>query len=325
MSKDPLILVTQEYPDQYRLNMYLDFALRLPVLYPNSKIYGKGYTKNINPSHLNNVITTYNENKTLDDIIKEDLGGVEPDVLFMFSPDFAVSNIKKYKTKVFTFISDSVHTNRYYIDIVRKHNFDCRGVFYNYLYGQELIKPSFQSDNAFYFPCWSSLKYDYANYNYTKQIDFFMSGTITNEYAYRQKFRNMFRGSNLNYVDKFMSTQDTKDDNDKFLDLLGKSKYSPHDGGINGRIQGRFYESSFMKSVVISPDLGEEMKRAGFENNTNCILFNRNEQVDKVNDILRNIDKYDWDCISNNAYNLIKERHTTDHRIKAFLDIVLNN
>ena len=78
---EPSILVIQEYPGEYRLNMYLDFAQRLPILYPNTKIYGKDYPN-------------YSANKTIDDIIRDDLDGVVPDVFFIFSHDFAPSNLK---------------------------------------------------------------------------------------------------------------------------------------------------------------------------------------------------------------------------------------
>lgn len=309
-----LILIIAENCEFYRLNMYQDFIERMPLQHENFKVYGRGY-----PS--------YSESKNLKDIIDTELGGNAPYVIFMMNADFAVSDFSGLKSKVYVFTSDSVITNKAHVENVRKHKFKCDGVFYNYLFRNDMLKNTFDSSNVFYWPCWASTKYDYEKYEIEKTIKFFMSGAITGEYNYRKTFRRIFSElseSGMNFVDRFDMAKNEKADNDIYLNMLGKSRYSPHDGGINGRVQGRFFESSFMKSVIIAPDGGEEMRKNGFENGKNCILFPRNKSTTEVKSMLLKIDDFDWKSLSSNAYKLIKERHTTDLRIKAFLDVVLN-
>jgi len=318
--EDKLILVVADNCEHYRLNMYYDFLQHLSLVHPNTKVYGERFNQP-DPKF----IKTYRPEKTIHDVIKEDLNGQVPDIIFLFYADFAPTDFTTLKTKVYLFLSDTVSTNINTINEVRRHKMLCYGVFHNYLYEQEKINSVFNISHRFHFPCWASMKYDYSLYNTNKDIDFFMSGDITAEYSYRQTFRELFRGSNLNYLDRFLTTKDTKDDNDSFLKFLGSSKYCPHDGGVHGRMQGKFFEASFMKSVIIAPDLGEEMRVNGFISGENCILFDRRCSTDSVKELLKNIEsRYDWNKLSLNAYNLIKSKHTTELRVKRFLEIVLN-
>ena len=317
-----LILITIENCELDRLNMYHDFVERISLQHENVKVYGHGYHGQ-NPKY----ITTYDPSKSIHDVIDKDLGGQVPDVIFLMNAAMATSDFTGLKSKVYVFTSDSVITNKIHVATVMKHKFKCEGVFYNYLYGQNLLEKTFMTDTKFYFPCWASSKYDYEKYHTPKTVDFFMSGLRNKEYSYRYTFSDIFRGSQLNFVDRFdviKTKLPMKEDHDVYTDFLGKSRYSPHDGGIHGRMQGRFYESGFMKSVIIAPDLGEEMRRNGFDNGVNCVLFDRNKPVEEVRGMLTKIDElYEWENLSNNAYDLIKNRHTTDHRIKYFLETVL--
>jgi len=321
---DPLILITSENCELYRLHMYHDFIDRISLYHKNVVVYGEGYDgKNTK------YISSYKKDKTLNEVINEDLSGHVPEVIFIINADFASSDLSQFKSKVYVFNSDSIITNKHHVSLVKRHKFNCKGVFYNYLYGDDLIESTFNTKNKFYFPCWSSIRYDYTKYNINKNIDFYMSGVRNQEYSYRYVFSDIFKKTKLNYIDRFDANREgypKKEDHDFYIDSLGKSRYSPHDGGINGRIQGRFYESSYMKSVVVAPDLGKEMRINGFENGINSILFDRNSSVNSVANMINKIDEiYDWKKLSDNAYDLIKTRHTTGHRIKTFLDIVLNN
>ena len=315
---DKLILVTIENCEFYRLGMYHDFIERLSLYHPNVKVYGQGY-----PKTDSKYIGNYDPSKTIQDIIGQDLGGQEPDILFFMNAEIAPSNFSGLKTKVYVFTSDSVITNAGHVNRVRSHKFNCAGVFHNYLYGKELIPSAFNTQHVFYWPCWASVKYDHKQSETGKDIDFFLSGTITHEYSYRQTFREIFRGSGFDYVDRMGQAKDDKVDNDVYLELLSRSRYSPHDGGKNGRLQGRFYEASYMKSVIIAPDAGQEMEINGFRHGQNCILFDRHQPTGDIREMVQRIDRMDWKTLSDNAYSLIDNRHTTDHRIKAFLDVVL--
>jgi len=315
-----LILVVADNCEFYRLNMYYDFLQNLSAVHQNTKIYGERFNQ---PD--SKFIKTYRPEKTIHDVIKEDLDGQVPDIVFLFYADFAPTDFTSLKSKVYLFLSDTVSTNMNTISAIGRHKFNCRGVFHNYLYEQEKINAVFNTANRFHFPCWASMKYDYNLYKTRKILDFFMSGDITPEYSYRQTFKNLFKDSGLNYIDRFLTTKDTKKDNDTFLKYLSSSRYCPHDGGINGRMQGKFFEAGFMKSVIISPDLGQEMKTNGFINGENCILFDRNLPTEQVKDLLRYIDdRYDWKKISENAHDFIKSRHTTEIRVRKFLEVVLN-
>lgn len=321
---DKLILVIMPNHELYCLNMYHDFLERLPLFHVNTRIYGSGYETKELP-----FIRSYSSSKDIHDIIKQDLDGQEPDIVFIMDANFGRSDFSGLKSRVYAFISDSVVTNGAYVNMIRGHNFQCRGVFHNYLYREDLLEGAFATNRKFYWPCWASSKYDYARYDTPKDIDFYMSGTMTSEYAYRQIFSGLFRELGLNSIDTFHigtpRLSDPKADNEKYCGLLARSRYSPHDGGVNGRMQGRFYESSYMRSVIIAPDLGEEMRRNGFVHGINSVLFDRRMPIYQVKNMLRNMSQtYDWTSLSNNAYDLIKNHHTTDHRIKYFLDVVLN-
>ena len=86
----------------------------------------------------------------------------------------------------------------------------------------------------------------------------------------------------------------------------------------------RYFESGYAKSVIISPDLGEEMKVNGYVNDENCILFDRNAPREDVLKILNSVSDEKWNRLANNAYELVKERHSTKARLKVFLEELLN-
>ena len=285
-----MILVIDKDRTNYRLNTYSDFRNRLPLHYKDV------------------VFAESSHDKTINDMI--DGIGTKPDIIYIMDGENKPSDLTEYK--VYALNTDSPLTNQFHIGQCMKHRVNYEGVFYNYKLAHQQLYNVFNTKNIFYYPCSASHVYDIEKYDVCKKIDFFMSGQMTEEYEYRKKFKDM---EWINCIDKFSYSSHYLT-NEEFLSYILYSKWSPHDGGINGRLVPRYYESGFAKSVIISPDLSE-MSINGFIHGENCLLFNRNYPYNI------NVHKYDWSKLADNAYQLTKERHCTDVRIKQFLETVL--
>ena len=60
----------------------------------------------------------------------------------------------------------------------------------------------------------------------------------------------------------------------------------------------------------------------GFVHGENYINVKRGlDSKGIIKSIKKSINKYDWNILSENAYNLVKDNHTTDTRIKQLLEL----
>lgn len=318
------IIVFMERKENYRLRAYEEL---IHVLSENfeATFYGRGMSENLSSDFPLANFMNFSQEKTAIDVYKEISERVNLDAMIVFNATFGmpVSDFKKIDIPKILITTDSYHflekDERYVILNDSNADFDC--VFHNYLYLIDEMKCLIKSKEWIHWPCWASQTYDYASTPYDKQIGFFLSGNYDPEYEHRLYFYQALKMlpshlsvNNLGYKEKF-----SKNENDRFRDLLLSSFWSPHDGGYNGRIVPRYYESSFAKSVIISPDLGREMQVCGFVNGVNCILFPRNiKNPAHLSEILMNIVRtVDHEKISEAAYTLVSESHTISNRIEA--------
>lgn len=202
-------------------------------------------------------------------------------------------------------------------------------VFHNYYHYIDFMK-SIIKTRWIFFPNWAAGCYDYEKFrkicnndNIEKNIEFFLSGKYSHEYAMRKTFHKVFHKLGLCVLDNFKEKRINKyEDNVLFCRRLLKSQYSPHDGGINGRMVPRYVESALAKSVIISPYLGREMDEIGFIAEVNYIEVKREWTVGKLRRFMeKKIPKYNWEKLADNAYTMA-QRHTTIARIKQFLEVV---
>lgn len=289
---------------EYRLNAYHNFSTKIQNISEVSvKVYGYKHEQ-------------YSEDKNIHDVIKLLYGDEFPDVIYLWSPQvLASSDFSNIPSKKYIFWTDTPSTNQAIVDGIKKHTIQFDAVFHNYIYELDILKSLLDSKRYIHHPCWSSDIYKYDGRD--KTIDFLLTGTITNEYEFRYKYRKL----NLNgsIVDCLGAWSNTKEDNDIFKNRLLSSKFSLVDGGINGRTVPRYFESSLAKSVVVSPDLGEELVRNGFKDGFNCVLFDRGDSYvnisSKINEAINN-----WKYLSDNAFDLAYDNHTTDCRIHSLLE-----
>lgn len=311
-----ILCIKEKHTAEYRLQSYEDFYRKLPE-WCECYFYGLD-----SPS--------YDPDRTLYDIMAE--CPKYPDAVFIMAPLFrkapwfGLSECKMYLLITDSFNSyEKMQQAKHY---PRMDEIKWDGIFFHYLYALDFMKSCFNKNAKWhYWPNWAADCYDYEKNRGEKDIDFFLSGKCPHdEYEMRKRFSKAFHKSGLNFVDNFSSKKriNTFEDNAKFRDHLLRSRYSPHDGGINGRMVPRYVESAYAKSVIISPHLGEEMKRMGFYHGLNCLMirrdFNKNEIRETVEAFVGS--DYYTKFLANNAYELIKERHTTDCRIKEFLEVV---
>ena len=260
---EELILVIQEGTGikEYCLNSYYDFMVRLPNHHSNVKFYGKGH--NPEGDWGEHVITTYLPNKTIHDIIREDLNGVEPDVIFMYNPEIATSDFTSLKSKVYAVLTDVPTMNITLFNHILKHNVTYEALFYNFLFENETYQNWFDNGVSnckefIYWPAFTSHIYDM---NIEKDIDFFLSGRVSPEYSHRKFYREVLKGSGLNYIDNLGGPTTTT--NDTYRNTLARSKFILHDGRINNRMVGKYFEAPLCGGVLISPDMGEGFTSAG--------------------------------------------------------------
>ena len=290
---------------QYRLDSYHNFTTKISKL-PGVEVESYGY------KHKD-----YSEDKTIQDVVTMLYGEEYPDVIYLWSPQaLKESDFNKIPSRKYLFWTDTPSTNGVIVDGVKKHKVKFDAVFHNYLYELDILKDIVDADRFEHHPCWSSDIYDYDGRE--KTIDFLLTGTITSEYEFRSKYKNLVHLLEGVTVDRLGMISNQEDDNNKFKDSLLSSKFSLVDGGVNGRVVPRYFESSLAKSVVISPDLGKELEANGFKDGINCILFDRDDSYEniakKINESVK-----DWERLSENAYDLVYNNHTTEKRIEALI------
>jgi len=308
---DLILFLIEEYPsDNYRLRSYDNFCDELKKAHPNT------------------IISEASKDKDIFDIIENECGGIIPKSIFMFNGSIKESDFSKINSKIYNFVTDAlIHpfSCRFHKDKMAHNIPKFEGVFYNYIYGSDNIQKLYPTKKLIHFPCWSSEEYNYETNKREKTFDFLLSGQLDTEYRYRPKFSSLLMNvQDKKTINKLGNWSNSKDDNSTFQELLLQSKWSPHDGGFNGRMVPRYFESGYAKSVIISPDLGEEMKVNGYINGENCILFDRNEPRERVLNILKSVTDEQWKILSQNAYDLVQNKHSTKARLKVFLEELLS-
>lgn len=314
-----ILVIKEKHTAEYRLQSYEDFYNTLPR-HTECCFYGLD-----SPN--------YDPKKTILDILAE--CPKEPEVIFVMAPLFKLDRQfggiwNNLKQKKYLLITDSFDTYermqkaKHYplMDLI-----EWDGIFHHYLHCLDFMKSSFKKTDWFYWPNWAADCYDFEKDKHTKDIGFFLSGAYSHEYEMRKRFHKAFHKSGMNFIDQFQKKRTNSfEDNERFRSRLLRSKYSPCDGGINGRVVPRYVESCYAKSVVITPHLGQEMTQLGFEHGKNCITLSRNLNIKQILKFMKKVpNHYNWTELAENAYKLVKERHTTECRIKQFLEVVNGN
>jgi len=290
----------------YRLNAYDNFSKKIKEI-PKLEVmsYGLGHKD-------------YSPDKTIQDVISLLYGDEHPDVIYIWRPEvLAASNFYSVPCKKYAFWTDTHITNPVVTQGMLKHSIDLDLVLHNYTYELASFKATIAAKEYIHFPCWSSDIYKYDGRQ--KPIDFLLTGTYTPEYEFRARYRNLQLEGTI--VDRLHQLTDTAKDNNLFRDNLLSSKFSLLDGGVNGRVVPRYFESCLAKSVVVSPDLGEELASDGFKDGVNCVLFDRRDSYENISAKI-NEARSNWQVLSENAYDLAYNNHTTDKRISTLLSLL---
>lgn len=334
-----MIFVLQTSKPHYRLRSYADFVERFPRHYPDVKFYGPIYDRAEGlPPHI---IPRFHDGWTLEQVLGEYVGG-EPEAIFLFSSSalarFAPSDFARLSCPVFLLFTDAVDPRLEQdarLNAMRQHVMKpFRAVFHNYLHRLDELKRHVRAEEFVHYPCWAAHCYDSEEYPADKDLEFLVSGVPGGgEYTHRDLFAAALRVIDaegrlpgLSAESRLGPRTNDAQDNERFRRDLLRSKFSPHDGGINGRLVPRYPESCFARSVILSPDLGEEMRAGGYRDGVNCVLFNREafgtpeDTLGLLNSVRRRSDRGD---LAEGAYELARTRHCTDVRIRAFLERAL--
>jgi len=303
---------------------------RLPQHEADVKIYGPMHHGMVNaPSHI---IPKFHDDWTMDQVFDEYLGK-EPDALVIWSSSslirFAETDFTKFNCPIFLLLTDALNApmESPRLNGLRKHKMPpFEAVFHNYLWLYDNMTTHIPAKRYIHYPCWAAHCYDSDKQNKKYETTFFVSGSPSREYKHRKILAAALNGTGLNYVSEvgtapiYHTNEENGEDNDRFLKLLMESRFSPHDGGVNGRMVPRYFESNFARSTIISPDLGREMEVNGFEHNKNCILFPREYGVEECRKLLQEVnDMENWKDIAEQGHDLILTRHCTDVRIRQML------
>lgn len=323
-----MILVLQTSKPNYRLRSYLDFVERFPKHYDDVKFYGPWFADWVDPpSH---VIPAFHEGWTMDQVIDKYVGK-EPEALFLFSSSalkkFGRTDFNKFSCKQFLLFTDAVSWDDDRVAAMSMHAMKpFTAVLHNYMHKLEELKSKVPAERFVHYPCWAAHCYDAEANPSSKDLEFLISGVPGgDEYTHRDIFAKAVAGAGLSAQARLGDRTNEKDDNDRFCRDLLRSKYSPHDGGVNGRMVPRYPESCFARSVIVSPDLGPEMRANGYEHDKNCILFDRSKYgpVESLRLLEETGARRDWADLAGNAYELARSRHCTDARIRQFLELAL--
>jgi hypothetical protein len=306
-----MILVIKEKHDtkNYRLRAFYDFEVKV-CQETDCYLYGLDSD-------------SYNPRKTIQDILTD--MPKKPDAIFVMAPLFKMSKWERVPCKKLLLVTDVFNSfermNRAkHYPGMDKIKWDY--VLHNYFQDIEFMKRAIPSEWVF-FPNWAAEWYDYEKHGVRKDFDFFLSGKLSSEYEMRKRFHKAFHKAGFDVVDNLAEVRvNTADDNSKFRDLLLRSMYSPHDGGINGRMVPRYVESALAKSLLISPSMGKEMDLMGFKAGENYIEIRRSSTKEQIRKFLRGIDAYDWEGMVARAYELVSKKHTTMARIQQLLGLV---
>lgn len=304
-----ILVIKEKHTKEYRLQAFEDFYKKLPD-YCNCVFWGLD-----SPN--------YNSAMTIQDIIKE--CPEEPDAIFVMSPLMKYSDWSNINAKRYLLVTDSVCSMDKWSKWKHYPNMEkikWNAVFHNYYHCIKFMKSVIETDWIF-FPNWAADCYDYNKYGKGKIFNYFLSGKYSHEYAMRKVFHKAFHKAGFEVIDNFKEERiNTNTDNIKFRKLLLRSRYSPHDGGINGRMVPRYVESALAKSVIISPYLGIEMDEIGFVSGENYIEVNRKWDIKKLRKFLYyTIPTQGWERLAENAYKMA-QNHTTESRIKQFLGVI---
>lgn len=324
-----MILVFQTGHPQYRLRSYNSWIQRAPLHYDGFRVYGPQYAGMENaPRHI---IDHFDPAMSLHDVCDRFIGR-EPDAIFLFSSSkltqVAHTDFGKFACPVYLLITDAVSWDDGRAAALKLHTLKpFKAVLHNYLFRYQELKDTFPAEHYELYQCWGAHDYDSEAQPVNKDLEFMISGVPGgDEYIHRDLFAAAVKGQGLSAHAALGPRINEPDNNATFLRDLLRSKYSPHDGGINGRLVPRYAESCFARSVIVSPDLGEEMRRAGYVNGKNCILFPREDYMtpEKCLEIIEQTRRRtDWGDLASHAYDLARTRHCTDVRIKRFLEMAL--
>lgn len=282
-----MILVIGHASRSYRLQSYADLVEKL------REVQGV------------KVVPTSDE--TIQQIIEK---AGKPDAIFLYSPDIAVSDFSDVKCPVYTWTSDYPSLTTRQDKEASKHKVKYEAVFHNFLYRRETMSDYFNADRFVHWPAWTEERYQPME----KLFDFFVSGTVNLEYDFRLRLGDAaseIKGTE-NHLEKTLPQSG-------YRELLGKSKFSPHDGGVNGRMVARYMESGLAKSVIISPDLYEEMNLNGFVEDEHFIRVDREWPHAKLVSFLSAVAQGDYSSMADRAHDLVKRRHTTAVRIRQLI------
>lgn len=324
-----MIFILQTSKPHYRLRSYKDFVDRFPRHYADVRFYGQQYDGLRDaPPHI---IPHFHEGMPLDEVITKYIGE-EPEAIFLFSSSHLSrvghTDFRKFNCPLFCLFTDAPSWDDLRIAAMKQHTMKpFKALLHNYLHKLPELKEKVPAANYVLYPCWAAHCYDSEVEPADKNLEFLISGVPGgDEYTHRDIFERCTRGQGLSLQAGLAQRVNIAEDNERFRKDLLRSKYSPHDGGINGRLVPRYAESGFARSVPISPDLGDEMRRAGWEHNENCILFDREQYgCDESLQLLQDTAKRgDWHDLSTNAYELVRNRHCTDARISHFLEMALS-
>lgn len=324
-----MIFCLQNSKKNYRLRSYEDFVNRFTRHYEPIKFYGPWFDKMENaPSHI---IPEFTPGLTMQQTFDKYLGGNEPEALFLFSSSalkqFAYTDFTKFKCPIFVLFTDAVSWDDDRLAAIAQHKMKApKAVFHNYMHKISELKSKLPAENYIHYPCWSAHCYDIEENYSDKNLEFLISGVPGgDEYTHRDIFNAAVQGAGLSAQSKLGDRVNEAEDNERFRRDLLRSKYSPHDGGVNGRMVPRYPESCFARSVVISPDLGEEMRLNGYKHNENIVLFDRatHDKEASLRLLEETAARRDWADLAGNAYELAKTRHSTDARIRQFLSTAL--
>jgi hypothetical protein len=332
-----VILILQTSKPDYRLRSYADFVARLPRHHADVRIYGpmyEGWT-----GGEPHIIPHFHPGWTVDQVIDRYLGGQQPAAIFLFSSSslakYGHTDFTRFGCPLFLLFTDAVSWDDERLAALKLHRLKpFRAVFHNYLYKLDQLQAAVEAEAFVHYPCWAAHCYDSEEHPADKDLEFLVSGVPAGgEYLHRDLFARALkvidaegRLPGLSAESRLGPRINEADDNERFRRDLLRSKYSPHDGGINGRLVPRYPESCFARSVILSPNLGEEMRAGGYRSGENCLLFDRAEYAtpEATLRLLNNVRaRPDRGALAEGAYELARTRHCTDVRIRAFLERAL--
>jgi len=286
--------------------------------YKNVYVYGSGWDF---AREYENIIKDYQADLTIQGVIDKHLGGVAPRSILLFHGDaISASNFTSLPSRVYGFISDEPTEKKVTVRVLQIHTFKMTAVFHVLNIGKERIKGLFPAKREIYFPNWAARCYDYQNNIREKNIDFFCAGSSTDKhYWYRRKIAKALTELNKRTVFKF-GAGETEADNIFYRECLLSSMYSPH-CSRDGALVTRYVESMFAKSVIISPDIGEEMKCNGLVDGETFLKIDLcGDELALAKKIESAVESVRWREVSEAAYHLVKEHHTSAARAKQLME-----